>query len=165
MGVVRARLHKASVLPTEYGLANFYNAPLDLDGKPFRFQWQTEILRKIKNASLRASSNSRPNYMFKFIHIPNRYWKEPVGNTARVLSPVASNTWITSYNIWISHVFIRAAQVRLPNPSCRMAPVQYEPACLESTRKDDYVPCFARYRKLRFGTRVASGVGGPMSKP
>ena len=108
MGVVRARTHKAIVLPREYGPVNWYNAPLDLDGKPFRFPWQTEISQKLIIASLSASSSSRPNYTFKFIQIPNRYCtgKSPWATPARTLSPVARNTWITSYNIWISHVFI-----------------------------------------------------------
>ena len=75
MGVIRARTRKARVLTSEWGPVNWYNALLDLNGKPFRFPWQIEALRKIINASLRASSNSRCKFTFKFIQISNRYWK------------------------------------------------------------------------------------------
>ena len=37
MGVVRARSRKATVLPREYSPVNWYNAPVDLHGQPFRF--------------------------------------------------------------------------------------------------------------------------------
>ena len=79
MGVIRALTRKATVLPREYGSVKWYNAPLDLRGQPFSFSWSSDNLRKIINASLRASPNTRSNYHFKFIKIPNRYRKEPVG--------------------------------------------------------------------------------------
>ena len=37
MGVIRTRTRKAAVLPREYGPVNWYNAPMDLHGQPFRF--------------------------------------------------------------------------------------------------------------------------------
>ena len=73
MGVIRARAQKARVLSREYGPVNWYNAPLDLDGKPFRFPWQNEILRWIMTTSLGASPNLRSNYNSKFIQRSNRY--------------------------------------------------------------------------------------------
>ena len=79
MGVIRARTRKATVVPREYGPVNCYNVPVDLQGQPFRFPWSSEILRKMINASLRASPNVRTNYHFKFIQVANRYWNEPVG--------------------------------------------------------------------------------------
>ena len=78
----------APVLIPIFGEVKWYNAPLDLDGKSFRFPWQTEILRKRSTASLRA--NSRPNYSFKLIQIPNRYWASqevrPAAGTIRPCS-------------------------------------------------------------------------------
>ena len=70
---------KGSIFPRKYGPVNWYNAPLDLNGKPFRFLWPTELLRKIIISSLRACPNARSNYAFKPTQIPYRYWKEPVG--------------------------------------------------------------------------------------
>ena len=66
MGVVR-----------ENGPVNWYNAPLELYGKLFRFPWPTEMLRKIINTSSRANSNSRTNYTCKLVQVPNRLWKNP----------------------------------------------------------------------------------------
>ena len=57
----------------EVGPANWYVAPLGLDGKPFRFPWSADPLRKIIRSSLRAlnlvlalrsSSNVDPIYAF-----------------------------------------------------------------------------------------------------
>ena len=97
MGVIRVRTREATVLPKEYGPVNWYNAPADLSGQPFRFRWPTEILRKIINASLVTSLTARSNYSFNFIQILNRYWKEPVGyprephcSRARVSGPPAA---------------------------------------------------------------------------
>ena len=63
----------ASILRPEFGPVNSYNAPLNLDGRPLRFPWQTDLLRKVSIASL----NSK--YALTFIQITNRYWEEPVG--------------------------------------------------------------------------------------
>ena len=79
IGVIRASTRKATVLPREFGPVNWYHASVDLHGQPFSFPWSTETLRKIINASLRASPNARADYEFKFIQIPILYWKEPVG--------------------------------------------------------------------------------------
>ena len=106
MGVVIARTRKARDLLRDYVPVNWYNAPPVLDGKLFRFPWLTKILRNITNPSSRASSNSRSNYTFKFIQILIGIGKSPWTTPARALSPVDRSTWITSYNIWISHVCI-----------------------------------------------------------
>ena len=110
MGVIRARKGKASVLPREYGPLNWYNAHRDLDRKPFRFQWPTEILRKLTNASLSASTNSRSNYVFNFIQIPNRFLEEPVGYPPRAPSPVERNIRAISCNTWTLRVSIRGSK-------------------------------------------------------
>ena len=74
MGVIRARTRKATVLAKEYVPVNWYNGPVHLHGQPIRFLWSSETLRKMINASLRASPNARSNYHFKFIRVPSRYW-------------------------------------------------------------------------------------------
>ena len=79
MGVVRARSRKAAVLPREYGPINWYNAPVDLNGQPFRFPWSSDFIKKMINPCLQLSRQVRSDYKFKFIQVPNRYWKEPVG--------------------------------------------------------------------------------------
>ena len=79
MGVIRARSRKATVLPREYGPINWYNAPADLHGQPFRFPWSSDFIKKMINACLRISPHARPDYKFKFIQVPNRYRKKPVG--------------------------------------------------------------------------------------
>ena len=79
MSVVRARSRKATVLPQEYGPINWYKAPVDLHGQPFRFPWSADFIIKVINSSLRVNPNVRPDYKFKFIQVPNRYWKEPEG--------------------------------------------------------------------------------------
>ena len=79
MGVIRARARKAAVLTREFGLVNWYNAPMDLHGQPFRFPWTLDFIKKTINSSLDASPRVRSDYKFKFIKVPNRYWKEPVG--------------------------------------------------------------------------------------
>ena len=80
MGVVRARSRKAAVLPREYGPINWYNAPVVLNGQPFRFPWSSDFIKKVINSCLQISPNVRPDYKFKFIQVPNRYSKEPAGN-------------------------------------------------------------------------------------
>ena len=140
-GVIRGRTQKATVLPREFGPANWYNAPVDLPGQPFRFPWSTETLRKIIIADLRGSPNARADYKFKFIQVPNRYWKEPVGfPRAR---PIARGHEYLDHQLqqldfarihqWIEV----AAQVRKRNLSHRMAPVQYEPAQRKMTMSGD----------------------------
>ena len=132
MGVVRALIRKVSVLPRMYRPLIWYNALLYLDGKPFRFLRQTENLRKIINASLRASSYSRPKYTFKFIQIPNRYWKEHVGYTRA--RPVARDKEHLDHQLQrldftrVLHWIEVTVEVRQRNRCRRMAPVQYEPA-------------------------------------
>ena len=80
MGVVRARSRKAAVLPREYGPINWYNSPVDLNGQPFRFPWWSpDFIKKVVNSCLQLSPHVRSDYKFKFIQVPNRYWKEPVG--------------------------------------------------------------------------------------
>ena len=131
MGVLRARTRKATILPREYGPVNWYNAPLDLRGQPFRFPWSSDNLRKIINASLRASPNTRSNYHFKFIKIPNRYWKEPVGyprarRIARgqeLLDHQLQHLDFALVPQWIEV----AAQVRDRSLSRRMASMQFDP--------------------------------------
>ena len=100
MGVVRARSRKATVLPREYGPVNWYNAPVGLHGQPFRFPWSADFIKIVINSSLRVSPNVRPDYKFKFIPVPNRYWKEPVGYPRAGPLGVAKSTWITSYCTW-----------------------------------------------------------------
>ena len=46
MGVVRARSRKAAILPREYGPINWYNAPVDLNGQPFRFPRSSDFIKK-----------------------------------------------------------------------------------------------------------------------
>ena len=79
MGVVRARSRKAAVLPREYGPINWYNGPVDLNGQPFRFPWSSDFIKTVINPCLQLSPHVRSDYKFKFIQVPNRYWKEPVG--------------------------------------------------------------------------------------
>ena len=79
VGVVRARSRKAAILPREYGPINWYNAPVDLNGQPFRFPWSSDFIKKLINSCLRISHHVRPDYKFQFIQAPNFYWKEPVG--------------------------------------------------------------------------------------
>ena len=73
MGVIRARTRKATVILRDYGTVNWYNAPVDMHGQPFRFPWSSEVLRKMITTSLRASPNARSNHQFKFIQVPIRY--------------------------------------------------------------------------------------------
>ena len=130
MGVIKARTRKATVLPREFGSVN--NAPVDLKGEPYRFPWSTETLRKIMNASLRACPNARADYKFKFVQIPNRYSKEPVGypRARRIargqeyMDHQLHHLDFARLHQWIE----AAAHVRKRNFSRRMNPVQYEPA-------------------------------------
>ena len=64
IGAIRTGTQKASFLSREVGPANWYVAPLGLDGKPFRFPWSADLLRKIIRSSLRASPNVDPLYAF-----------------------------------------------------------------------------------------------------
>ena len=131
MGVICARARKAAVLPREYGPVNWYNAPMDLHGQPFRFPWTVDFIKKTTNSSLDASPTVRSDYKFKFIKVPNRYWKEPVGYPRA--RPIARGQELLNHQLrhtdyanvpqWISV----AAQVRDRNLSRRMAPIQYEP--------------------------------------
>ena len=130
MGVIRARLRKAAVLPREYGPVNWYNAPMDLHGQPFRFPWTVDFMKKTINPSLDARPTVRSDYKFKFIKVPNRYLKEPVGYPRA--RPIARGQELLNHQLrhtdyanvpqWISV----AAQVRDRNLSRRMAPIQYE---------------------------------------
>ena len=79
MGVVRAHSRKAAVVPREYGPINWYNAPMDLNGQLFRFPWTSDFIKKVVNSCLQLSPQVCSDYKFKFIQVPNRYWKEPVG--------------------------------------------------------------------------------------
>ena len=128
MDVIRARTRKAAVLPRENGPVNLHNAPVDLHGQPFRFPWSVEFVKKTINSSLRASPNVRPDYKFKFIQVPNRYWKEPVGYPRA--RPIARGKEYLDHQLrhldcanvpqWIGV----AAQIRDRNLSRRMAPLQ-----------------------------------------
>ena len=136
MGVIRARTRKASILPREYGPMNWYNAPLNLDGKPFRFLWHAELLRQVITGSLRTSYHAPSNYELKLLRVPNQYWKEPVGYPlARPIVPIVRGQEHLHHHIEYLDVarlqqWIEAPeQVRQRNLSCRMAPVLYEPAC------------------------------------
>ena len=126
MGFIRARTRKATVLPREFVPVNWYNALVNLNGQPFRFPWPTETLRKIINASLRASPKVRSDYMFRFIQIPNRYWKEPVGYHRR--RPIARRQEYLNHQLQhldFARVHLRikvAAQVRGRNQYCRYLP-------------------------------------------
>ena len=131
MGVIRARARKAAVLPREYGPVNRYNAPMDLHGQPFPFPWTVDFIKKTINSSLDASPTVRSDYKFKFIKVPNRYWKEPVGyHRAR---PIARGQERLNHQLRhtdyanVPQWFSVAAQVRDRNLSRRMAPIQYEP--------------------------------------
>ena len=132
MGVIRARTRKATVLPRQIGPVNWYIAPVELKVQPFRFPWSTETLRKILNASLRASPNARADYKFKFVQISNRYWKEPVGYPRAL--PIAR--WQEYLDHQLQHLDLArvhqrievAAQARKRNLSRHMAPLQYEHA-------------------------------------
>ena len=73
MGVIRARARKAAVLPREYGPVNWYNAPMDLHGQPFRLPWTVDFMKKTINSSLESSPTVRSDYKIKFIKVPNRY--------------------------------------------------------------------------------------------
>ena len=131
MGVIRARPRKAAVLPRGYGPVNWYNAPMDLHGQPFRFPWTVDLIKKTINSSLDASPTVRSDYKFKFIKVPNHYWKEPVGYPRA--RPIARGQELLNHQLrhtdcanvpqWISV----AAQVRDRNLSRLMAPIQYEP--------------------------------------
>ena len=131
MGVNRARARKAAVLSREYGPVNWYNAPMDLHGQPFRFPWTVDFIKKTINSSLDASPTVRSDYKFKFIKVPNRYRKEPVGYPRA--RPIARGQELLNHQLrhtdcanvpqWVSV----AAQVRDRNLSRRMAPIQYEP--------------------------------------
>ena len=46
MGILKARTKKACPLPREYGPVNWYNAPLDNQGIPVRFDWSLTSQRK-----------------------------------------------------------------------------------------------------------------------
>ena len=132
MGVVRAGSRKAAVLPREYGPVNWYNAPVDLNGQPFRFPWSSDFIKKMINSCLGISPNVRPDYKFKIIQVPNRYWKEPVGYPRA--RPIGRGKELLDHQLrhldfanvpeWISV----AAQIRDRNLSRRMAPLQYEHA-------------------------------------
>ena len=132
MGVIRARSRKATALPREYGPVNWYNAPVDQHGQLFRFPWSADFIKKVINSSLRVSPNVRPDYKFKFIQVPNRYWKEPVGYPRA--HPIGRGKEHLDHQLrhldfanvpkWIGV----AAQIRDRNLSRRMAPLQYEPA-------------------------------------
>ena len=130
MGVIRARSRKAAVLPREYGPVNWYNAPLDQQGQPYRFPWSVEFIKKTITASLRASPTVRSDYKFKFIKVPNRYWKEPVGYPRA--RPVARGKEFLDYQLgYLDHAIVPkwidvAAHIRNRNLSRRMAPIQYD---------------------------------------
>ena len=112
MGVIRASSSKACHLSREYGPVTWYHAPLDLNGKPFRFFWSNDQLRKVIRASVRASPQVNSKYGFKFIQVPNRYWKEPVGYPEPVPWPADWNTSITKSSIWTSHEYINGSSLR-----------------------------------------------------
>ena len=132
MGVVRARSRKAAVLPREYGPIKSYNAPVDLNGQSFRFPWSSDFIKKVINPCLQLSPHVRSDYRFKFIQVPNRYWKEPIGyprarpigRGKELLDHQLRHLDVTNVPKWI-HV---VALVRDRNLSRRMAPLQYEPA-------------------------------------
>ena len=104
---------------------------MDLHGQPFRFQWTVDFIKKTINSSLDASPSVRSDYRFKFIKVPNRYWKKPVGyprarpiaRCQELLNHQLRHTDYANVPQWISV----AAQVRDRNLSRRMAPIQYEP--------------------------------------
>ena len=98
MGVIRVRTRKATVLSRENSPVNWYKAPVVLNGQPFRFPWPTEILRKIINASLRASLNARSNYSSKYIPTP----RTPLLESKKI--------WITSCNTLTLRVFINGSR-------------------------------------------------------
>ena len=138
MVIVRARSRKAAILPREYGPINWYNCPVDLNGQPFRFPWSSDFIKKTINLCLRISPHVRPDYKFKFIQVPNRYWKEPVGcPRAR---PIGRDKELLDHQLryldvanvpkWISV----AAQIRDRSLSRRMTPLQYEPAWRQQGR-------------------------------
>ena len=120
------------------GPVNWYNAPIDLHGQPFQFPWSSENLRKTINTSLRARLKARSNYQFKFIKVPNRYWKESVGYPRA--RPIARGQERLDHQLqhldfarvpqWIEV----AAQIRDRNLSRRMAPLQYDPAWRQQGR-------------------------------
>ena len=132
MGVVRARSRKPAVLPREYGPINWYNAPVDLNGQPFRFPWSSDFIKKVINSCLRISPHVRSDYKFIYIQVPNRYWKEtvgysrarPIGRGKELVNHQLRHLDVANVPKWISV----AAQVRDRNLSRRMAPLQYEPA-------------------------------------
>ena len=84
------------------------------------------------NSCLRISPNVRPDHKFKFIQVPNRYWKKPVGYPRA--RPIGRGKVLLDYQLrhldfanvpkWISV----AVQIRDRNLSRRMAPLQHEPA-------------------------------------
>ena len=88
--------------------------------------------KKKINSCLRISPRVRPNYKFKFIQAPNRYWKEPVGyprarpigHGKELLDHQLRHLDIANVPKWINV----AAQIHDRNQSRRMAPLQYEPA-------------------------------------
>ena len=130
MGVIIARTRRATVLPRDNSPVNWYNAPIDLQGQPFRFPSFSENLRKI-NASLGASPNTRSNYHFKFIKVPNRYWKEPVGYPhAHPIARGQEHLYHQLHHLDFARVpqWIEvAAQMRDHSLSRRMAPLQNDP--------------------------------------
>ena len=105
--------------------------PMDLHGQPFRFPWTVDFIKKTINSSLDASPTVCSDYKFKFIKVPNRYWKEPVGYPRA--RPIARGQELLDHQLrhtdcanvpqWLSV----AAQMRDRNLSRRMAPIQYEP--------------------------------------
>ena len=131
MGVVRARSRKAAVLPREHGPTNWYNAPVDLIRQPFRFPWSSDFIKKLINSCLRISPYVRSNYKFKFIQVPNRYSKEPVGyprappngRGKELLNHQLRHSDVANVPKWISV----AAQTRDRNLSRRMAPCNMSP--------------------------------------
>ena len=82
MGVVRARSRKAAVLPRENGPINWYNAPVDFNGQPFRFPWSSDFIKKVIISCLQISPHVRPDYKFKLSRCPiatgRNQWDIPV---------------------------------------------------------------------------------------
>ena len=126
VSLVRARSRKAAVLPREYGPINWNNAPVDLYGQPFRFPWSSYFIKKLINPCLQLSLHARSNYKFKFIQVPNRYWKEPVGYPRA--RPIGRGKELLDHQLWhldVTNVpkWIHVAElVRDRNLSRRMAP-------------------------------------------
>ena len=124
MGLLRARTRKACPLPREYGPINWYSAPLNLDGVPFRFSWSQDFIRKVIRASTSAGPPIDPPYSFKCITLPNRYWKEPlgwprakpVGRAPEIFNRQIQHLELAQIPGWIEG----AAQIRQRNLQCRI---------------------------------------------